>query len=414
VGRPLTIVQQHTCMGAPRESGDHYYQITANPAGGGRVVVTSREVTEQIRLKHETEEQARRARQILDAVHGIVTITGMDGRYQFVNPSAERFFGKPAGVMLGRSASEVFPPELGSLFERNDASMLRDGGRVSSEESFRLGGEEVVLVTERILLRDYREQPVGICHVSRNVTESQRLQEELVESEKHAAVGKLAAGVAHELNNPLTGILTFSESLLEETPEDSPVREDLEVIMRETFRCRQIVRDLLDFSRQAKPNRQLLSVVPVIQKAIQLVNKQAAFHDIKFDLNLDDGDLRVIADHNQLQQAILNLIINARDAMDGKGVLSVRSRGVPATLRVVVDVQDDGCGIPPDHLEKIFEPFFTTKGVRGNGLGLAAVRSIVAQHKGEIEVQSEVGRGTSFRISLPAVGVTELSATTDG
>jgi two-component system NtrC family sensor kinase len=306
----------------------------------------------------------------------------------------------------------VLPPGLASLIERIDCEVLRQGSRGTSEETVRLGGVESTLITERIVLHDYRGEPVGICRVARNITESQALQEELVESEKLAAVGKLAAGVAHELNNPLTGILTFSEALLDDVPEGSAMREDLEVIMRETFRCRQIVRDLLDFSRQARPNRQVLSVVPVLHKAIQLVNKQAAFHDIEFHLSLDDGDLRVLADHNQLQQVFLNLIINARDAMDGKGVLRVVSRGDGDAHRVVVDVSDEGSGITPDIRHRIFEPFFSTKGTRGNGLGLAAVAAIVEQHKGEISVESEVGEGSTFRIELPAISSADVSPLT--
>jgi PAS domain S-box-containing protein len=401
-GRALTVIQQRSCIRASCASGDCYYQITATPVLKDRVVITSREVTEQIRLARETEELARRARQILTAVHGIITITGLDGRYQFANPSAQRFFDIPADGFVGKLASEVFPPDVASLFEENDRALLARGSRMTSEETFHLGGRECVLVTERIVLRDYKEEPVGICRVARDVTESMRLQEELVESEKHAAVGKLAAGVAHELNNPLTGILTFSETLLDDTPQDSPVREDLEVIMRETFRCRQIVRDLLDFSRQARPNPQVLSIVPVVKKAVQLVDKQAAFKDIDFVLQLDE-DASVRADFNQLQQLFLNLVINARDAMDGKGMLSVRARRNSTGRRVVVDVSDNGCGIASENIDKIFEPFFSTKGQRGNGLGLAAVRSIVEQHKGSISVQSKPGEGSTFSISLPAV-----------
>ncbi len=400
-GAALTVIQQRSCIRAACTSGECYYQITATPVLEDRVVITSREVTEQIRLARETEELARRARQILTAVHGIITISDLDGRYQFANPSAQRFFDLPADAFVGRTTSQIFPTDTASIFEEHDRALLEKGSRMTSEETILLGGRECVLVTERILLKDYREQPVGICRVSRNVTESMRLQEELVESEKHAAVGKLAAGVAHELNNPLTGILTFSESLLDDTPEDSPVREDLEVIMRETFRCRQIVRDLLDFSRQSKPNPQVLSLVPVVKKAVQLVNKQAAFQDIDFVLELDE-EASVRADFNQLQQVILNLVINARDAMDGKGMLSVRVRRA-RRRRVVVEVSDEGCGIQPENIDKIFEPFFSTKGQRGNGLGLAAVRSIVELHKGRIAVQSTPGRGSTFTIFLPAV-----------
>lgn len=401
VGTSMTVIQPHSCIRAKCPSEDCHYQITATPTIDNRVVITSREVTEQIRLARETEELARRARQILNAVHGIITMTDLEGRYQFVNPSAQRFFGKPASEFLGKTSRELFPPGLAKLFDENDRVLLEKGSRVTNDETFVLDGRETVFITERILLRDYKEEPVGICRVARNVTESMQLQEELVESEKHAAVGKLAAGVAHELNNPLTGILTFSESLLDDTEESSPVREDLEVIVRETFRCRQIVRDLLDFSRQSKPNPQILSLEPVVRKAVQLVNKHAAFHDIDFVLELQE-DVRVLADFNQLQQVILNLIINARDAMDGKGTLAVRSRAHPEKRSVLVEVDDEGCGIPPENIDKIFEPFFTTKGQRGNGLGLAAVRSIVEQHKGIITVESEVGRGSRFRISLPA------------
>ncbi|MBW2260552.1 MAG: PAS domain-containing protein [Deltaproteobacteria bacterium] len=404
-GRALTVVQQHSCIRAACTSGDCYYQITATPVLKDRVVITSREVTEQIRLALETEELARRARQILTAVHGIITISDLDGRYQFANPSAQRFFGISADAFIGKSTTEILPPDVAVLFEDNDRALLEKGSRMTSKETFHLGGHESVLITERILLRDYKEELVGICRVSRNVTESMQLQEEIVESEKHAAVGKLAAGVAHELNNPLTGILTFSESLLDDTPEDSPVREDLEVIVRETFRCRQIVRDLLDFSRQARSNPQVLSMVPVVKKAVQLVNKQAAFQDIDFVLELDD-DASVRADFNQLQQVILNLVINARDAMDGRGMLTVRARNDRDRRRVVVDVSDEGCGIAPENIDKIFEPFYSTKGQRGNGLGLAAVRSIMEQNKGAIAVQSTPGEGSIFTISLPAVSST--------
>jgi len=401
-GRSLMVVEQHSCIPARCDGAECHYQINASPVGESRVVISSREVTEQVRLVRETEELARRARQILGAVHGIITITDLEGRYQFVNPAAQRFFGLGEKDAMGRTSRDLFSPDIARIMEENDGDVMRRGGRVSHEETLVLDDREFVLVTERILLKDYRDQPVGICRVARNVTESQKLQQELIESEKHAAVGKLAAGVAHELNNPLTGILAFSESLLESAPEDSPVREDLEVIMRETFRCRQIVRDLLDFSRQARPERRSIPIAHVVQSAIKLVYKQAAFQDVKFDIHFDDDEMLVFGDQNQLQQVFLNLIINARDAMNGRGVLSIRSRGVPERRRVVVEVEDDGCGIPPENLDKIFEPFFSTKGGRGNGLGLAAVRSIVDLHKGLITVESAEDRGSTFRVSLPA------------
>jgi two-component system NtrC family sensor kinase len=229
------------------------------------------------------------------------------------------------------------------------------------------------------------------------------MQGELVESEKHAAVGKLAAGVAHELNNPLTGILTFSEDLLDEAEEASAFYEDLEIIKKETLRCRRIVRDLLDFSRQSKADRQVISLEPVIRRTLNLVQKQAAFHDINFEVDLKDADLKVHADPSQLQQVLLNLVINARDALDGKGAIDIRLNGLPEKRSVIIEIEDKGCGISQENIKTVFEPFYTTKADHGNGLGLAVVSSIVEEHGGHITVESAVGEWTVFKVSMPAV-----------
>ena len=249
-------------------------------------------------------------------------------------------------------------------------------------------------------MTDYKNEIVAICSVSRDVTESRRLHHELLQTEKHAAVGKLAAGVAHEINNPLTGILTFAEELRDDSDPDSPMREDLDFIVRETLRCRQIVRDLLDFSRQHKPDRQRVKPDVVVRRAMNLVAKQASFHDITFDLQVDDRTPEISADSNQLQQAILNLIINARDAMEGRGAILL-TVGLDEAGMVALEVRDEGIGISESQLPHIFEPFFSTKGAQGNGLGLAAVRSVVDQHAGRIAVESKLGKGTVFRIVLP-------------
>jgi PAS domain S-box-containing protein len=403
-GKPLTVIQQEGCLGWGSGGGEAYYEVTANPirdpAGEFSVVITSREVTEQILLKRETEESARRFDQILSAVHGLITIKDLEGRYQLVNNSAAAFFGVPAERLVGRTAREALPAAVARTIEDNDRALLHDRRHVSHEEVLLLGDEERILLSERFLLNDYRGEAVGICCVCTDVTEARRLQNELVQSEKHAAVGKLAAGVAHEINNPLTGILTFTEDLLDTIPEGE-AHEDLEVIMRETLRCRRIVRDLLDFSRNTKPNRRLTTLEPIIRKALDLVENQASFHDIRFDLDIGPDRREVEADPNQLQQVILNLIINARDAMDGKGRITIRADAPDGGRVVALEVGDHGCGIPEEVHARIFEPFFSTKGEQGMGLGLAVVRNIIEQHGGRIEVRSSAGEGATFRISLP-------------
>lgn len=404
-GRTITVVQQSSCMAGSCQDGDCYYEITAsrvrNRRGGDSVVVTSREVTEQVMLKRETEESARRFSQIVDTVHGLITIRDLKGRYQLANPAACRFFGLPAEAFVGRTHAELFPSEMASLFEKNDQKALSyPGQHISHEEVFTLGDREYILISERVLLSDYKNDPVAVCSVSRNVTESRRLQQELVLTEKHAAMGKLSAGVAHELNNPLTGILTFTEELLDEAPNGSPLREDLEVILRETLRCRQIVRDLLDFARKDQLKRQTVGLESIVRRTLGLLQKQASFHDIRFQLELSTEPLLTRGDPNQLQQVLLNLVINARDAMDGKGTITVRTSA--DGNRVCFSVADAGVGIPKENLPQIFEPFFTTKGSQGNGLGLAAVRSIVERHGGDIRVESRAREGATFSVVLPA------------
>ncbi len=404
-GQPVTVIQGQSCLGKPSDGSDSYYEITANRITDRRgrisVVVTSREVTEQVLLKRETEQDARRFEQILDTVHGLITIRDLDGRFQLANPAACKFFGFEVELLMGRNYHEVLPGEVAALFKRNDDATIARGRHTTHEEIFVLHDRERVLMSERLVLTDYKHDPVALCTVSRDVTETRRMQQELVQTEKHAAVGKLAAGVAHELNNPLTGVLTFTEELLEDVEKGTETEDDLNVILRETIRCRQIVRDLLDFSRQGKPNRQTLSLEAVIRRTLNLVQKQPAFHDIIFEVELAEGPLITRGDPNQLQQVLLNLVINARDAMDGNGTVKLRTRA-PDGGKVAIEVIDHGVGITPDNQAKIFEPFYSTKGSQGNGLGLAAVRNIIERHGGEISLNSTPGRGSNFKVYLPS------------
>ena len=411
-GEPITVLRRRSCMSwAFKADEECFFEVAASPIpekdGTTSVVLTSREVTDQVMLKREREEAARRFDQIMARVHGLITLKDLEGRFMLVNPAAERFYGMPAEDFLGRTARDMFPPEVAALMEEHDAEARESGRHLSHEELLELDGEAHIVLSERFLLTGYQDKPRAICCVSRNVTVARRLQRELVLSEKHAAVGKLAAGVAHEINNPLTGILTFTEDLLEDAEAGSTLQEDLQVVYRETLRCRQIVRDLLDYSRQGRKHRQLVHIELVVNRTLDLVRNQAAFHDITFAVELAEGGLLVRVDPNQIQQVLLNLIINARDAMDGKGTISVVSSAHEAARRVELVVGDQGCGIAPEDRGQIFEPFFSTKGDQGNGLGLAAVRSIVDQHEGHIELESSPGQGAKFCIHLPGIPADE-------
>lgn len=227
------------------------------------------------------------------------------------------------------------------------------------------------------------------------------VQARMAQSERLASIGRLAAGVAHGINNPLGGILTLTMLALEDCGEQHPMRADLETIVKQTQRCREIVKGLLDFSRQTDARASKLDVNPIIDSALSLLERQALFHNIKTVRRFQDGLPPVFVDPGQLQEVIINIVLNAVDAMEENGVLTVETRTDPGRAQVVIGISDTGKGIPPDVVPLVFEPFFTTKKVgQGTGLGLAIVHGIVTRAGGTVDVTSKPGQ-TTFSVRLP-------------
>ena len=237
----------------------------------------------------------------------------------------------------------------------------------------------------------------------------QRVESEikLLQSEKQASIGKLAGGVAHEINNPLTGIFTFTHMLLcrKDIPEE--VRMDLETIAQETERVRKIVKGLLDFSRQTELDREPTDVNRLARFTLSLVENQALIKGVTLNFEPGEGLPIITLDRNQMQSVLLNIIINALDATATGGSIAVKTGiGVlasnPDQKGIEIACTDTGCGIPPENLDKLFDPFFTTKEVgQGTGLGLSVSHGIVEHHGGTIRVQSEGGKGSTFAVWLP-------------
>jgi signal transduction histidine kinase len=230
----------------------------------------------------------------------------------------------------------------------------------------------------------------------------QETQERLVQKEKLASVGQLAAGVAHEINNPLGTVLLYADILHKETPEDNQQqREDLQMIVREAMRCKVIVNDLLNFSRQNEVLAQEADLNDLLREMAEEVSQQDLYQQVKVVTDLEPDLPCIQADPFQLRQVFLNLMNNAAEAMPGGGRLSLRTRKGPAAGYVTVEVQDTGVGISEENMKKLFTPFFTTKPIgRGTGLGLAIIYGIVKMHQGQINVRSQVGEGATFTVSL--------------
>lgn len=236
---------------------------------------------------------------------------------------------------------------------------------------------------------------------ARLIGEQQARYDQLaLHTEKLSALGRMAAGIAHEINNPLAGILLYSSNLHKKAPADSPVREGLEIIMRETQRCKIIIQELLEFARDRDPKKTTVDIHQIIDRAVHMLENEFLLRHIqverRYATNLQPG----LLDENQVLQVFVNLLINAAHAIEAGGSITIDTRMDAAGKQAMIDVTDNGCGIAPEHMDKIFEPFFSTKN-DGSGLGLAVSYGIIRSHRGKLTAESLPGKGARFTVALP-------------
>lgn len=384
---------------------EQHWEVTMNPildAEGNTdsILVTWYLITEKVLLQREIESAEQRFRRFVDSADDMISIKDIEGRYIIANPATTRRFGLNPEDFIGRHPEEILPREVTRVITPHDREVINSNEHRNYEEVIPIDGRDVYLNTIRFPMTDHHGNVTGICTIARDVTKEKDLHNQLVQSTKLAAVGKLAAGVAHEINNPLTGILAYAEDIGEELPKDSPLQEDLQVIIRETMRCRNIVQNLLDFSRQDSHKSEFVDPNGVIRRVLKLVAKLANFKDVTIEQRLSDNLPSIKGDSQRLIQVVLNFMTNAADAMKGKGRIILSTEYDRRGDRCVISVEDNGPGIPENLIDKIFEPFFSTKGT--NGLGLAVSWGIIERHGGTIEVDMvEEGEGSIFRIILP-------------
>lgn len=241
--------------------------------------------------------------------------------------------------------------------------------------------------------------------VIRDITEKKDLERQLIESVKLASVGTLAAGVAHEINNPLSIILGFAQTMLNENPEDNRLHRDLKIIEQEATRCAKVVKDLLTFARPGRMEKSESNLIELMQTSVSLlrhfIRKNAISVHEEYDIHVP----HVWIDAKKIQQVFINILLNAIEAMPGGGQLALKMDYQADTDKVMIRISDTGQGIPEENLTRVFDPFFTTKLNKGTGLGLSICNSIIKEHLGTINVKSQIGSGTTFTIQLPAMGI---------
>lgn len=381
------------------------------------------ELTREVeRRTEEAERQRRFTEAIIDNLP--ISLHAIDRDYRIVAWNRNRETGGqgvPRGRALGRNLFDVLTRQprtvLEAEFERVFAT--NEIERIEQETSDAAGVTKHWLISKipmRIEDGDGRQEVSHVITVGEDVTARVEADRAVARAEKLSAVGRLAAGVVHEINNPLATIAACAEALesrvgegaFGDSKEVEDLREYLELIRSEAFRCKAITNGLLDFSRQRTGQFAPIGLGEVLRSAARLINHQARGAEIEIRLDIEDNLPFVSGDEGQLQQAVIALATNAVDAMPEGGVLRLAAQaereGGEGAARVRVEVSDTGMGIASENLPKIFEPFFTTKEVgQGTGLGLAVCYGIVTDHGGTLEVESTVGRGTTFTIRLPAI-----------
>ncbi len=350
---------------------------------------------------HELKTSEEKYRTLIEAMNEGLWKVDRKGVTIFVNSKMEE--------MLGRDSKEIAGKKIFDFFDKENRKRLRDvmkrsarrESSISEIDLKRKDGKNVPLLASIAPVKDEKGKAIGTFAVFTNMTELKKLEKQLMRSEKLATIGELAAGIAHEINNPMWNMMLYAKLLKEEILKKQPKIEDVEVIIEQVEIASKIVKDLLEFAREYEPSITVVSINEMLNKAIAPIEIQLANENIEIERDLDPTNPKIKADGYRLQQVVLNIITNAYQAMTNGGKLHLSTAKKDG--KVEITISDTGCGIPKRYIDKLFDPFFTTKEVgEGTGLGLSVSYGIVKAHGGEIEVKSKVGVGSDFKIVLPA------------
>ena len=336
---------------------------------------------------------------IVESLNVGVLAVDLEGTVEAWNSRMEQVFGVPRDAAVGQPLGNLLPAELASeIASRDDQEQITG----IYKHRFQRQGRSLILNVSITPLVGKSGERIGRLLLFDDVTQRERMEEQMSQTEKLTSLGLLAAGVAHEVNTPLAVISNYIQMLAKQMPDGDPRHSIIEKIVKQTFRASEIVNNLLNFSRTGAGELADVDLNRVVEETLSLVAHPLKTSQIRVVKQLSDGLPPVWGSANKLQQVFLNLFLNARDAMPAGGMLEVRTTAHNGSVEI--EVVDTGNGIPREHIHKIFDPFFTTKATgRGTGLGLSVTYGIIKEHAGRIDVRSTPGRGTSFHVEFPAV-----------
>lgn len=346
---------------------------------------------------------------LLKNMNGGVFAIDQNMTIHFFSKAAEWITGYSREEAIGKPCYEIFKSDICSdtcPFE----TVIKKGVPIKKMSMVISGkyGSQIAISRTAFRLKDIDGNTLGMAAVFRDTTELQNLRQQLLQSEKMALMGQLAAGVAHEINNPINGIITYIRLLLRKLDENKidpeTWKKNLGLVERETKRIGQLVKNLLNFSRKTEPELRPVSMKNLIEDTLPLLKEQLLLKDINLTKKYDNNVTEVLGDPNQLQQVILNLVLNAVQAVEKQGKIKI-TLGAEGSGFVHFNIWDDGIGIPQEDMEKLFDPFYTTKTGKqtGIGLGLSIVKRIIKAHHGRIAIQSVEKKGTTVLVRLPTL-----------
>ena len=324
---------------------------------------------------------------------GLISVN-REGKIVTLNRKAAEFFGAKDDDLKNKEISRILGPDIEMLLKAQK-EIIRDRDLWVPHPS----GVKIPLSLSMAPLKDEAGREMGSVLLLRDLREIRDLQEKVRRSERLASLGRLAAGVAHEIRNPLSSIRGFAQFFQNRFKGQEKEQEYASVMVREVDRLNRVITELLDFARPKEPHRELHSAGEILEQTLKLLESELAKKNIAVEKNLGASLPRILVDRDQLSQAFLNLLLNALESMEGAGKIRISMESGGAEV-LAISISDTGRGIPKEDLERVFEPFFSTKR-KGTGLGLAIVHQIVESHKGEIQVESREGQGATFRITLP-------------
>ncbi len=359
-----------------------------------RKVKESEQLAKELRLREEY------IRGLFDSVP--LGVVGLDcsGKITHYNKEFSSLFGLE-GIKEGQDVFSILPwlsdSEIKLAFEKTISTQKLN--RIEEKNVIQAKGEKYFNLSF-FPIEKGKGELMGATLLIENVTERKRLREQLAEYEKLSALGQLALGAAHEINNPLLGISSYLELLLGEA-EDQGKKEEIEFVLENVYRISETIRGLLNFARPSPPQFTKVNINQLIDEILSFLSHQPIFRKVRIEKSLPQPLPQITADLNQIRQVLINILINAAQSMPERGELKVATTKVKFEELIQIDIADTGIGIPAENMKKIFDPFFTTKKGQGTGLGLSISLSYIKNHNGQITVKSEVNKGTTFSIFLP-------------